>query len=1014
MRKTLSKLVDCSFAKRIGSLEVCFWSHELVTEIRLGFFQLDNKCTKEGLHLLQVGARQFSGPGRHTGPFCHLFLDLGVVEMSQTFQTAAAGAGQPTTGTGSSLQDASNSKKQTDLGPFSAFLVEARARGKLRQLNLPPRFEVLKPVVQAMMLERPHFIPMTSQLVFLRAFVNLQKCLHGQAAGPHGMLLTGPYGCGKTCILGLLANDKVVEAMDSVNFSGQSTERRTLRLNISLYQGLRSFHVLILRRIAFLVSKHRNEADPLLLILEKLRELRMISPKPTEEDLQDAGLKPCGPEPGSSDSRAFFKQLPVEYQTALMGVPISFMAVLNAVLRVACIAVVVCIDDAERLFFSEGSPTGLHDAHSTVTDILSILHVQDSAIGLIICSGHPRAHQLFLPDLKTREFVRCPEQSGLEHLAKRFEKSGLVHVLMPRPVWNTETLIAFVLIYALGGEVVQSQLLGETCAARANGLDLELWQSLNGFEQAGSTPLLAGALEQVLCHHKHSMLEFVRFVDALRSPWQKFLAGKEYWSWLRERELQWLRERANFAFTAYSSVLCRTKGGFDKESLSRLGYDVTKYKVLVSDVVEQLCGSFLSETSSGGSADSRQGSAKADDVFHKAVTFAKSCVDAALDSGLLSYLGAGHISMAHAWVRYEFVCQGLLVDPKIVSSIQFRRWSDEVILCMARALARSRMLPPNDASTRWELDAKVCSDVVAEIPSGTDENENFIKVSNDDGRSGAVAYVHTFPLSPVSLTPMQPAKVQEQDITNLPYQLQQAVLKQLSDMQVGVHDASSTQLWCALVAAGRGLKFSQRALAALLALKRMNPRSAEALGKNNGCIWLREPDSAQGSGQLVAIARRMHQGQLQIRIQRVHVLMASQDALAQGPDCDECRCSIQEMLEQVLGSKDVALTTCVAGASLHELNCRALGDVVLTAILHQFDSDFDKLGQMFNRLLPNFEVDVQFCPPAIATTFTVASHMTQAVQAAGVTLLDGQDLREHWGPLGVVCESLGVLLASAS
>ena len=211
---------------------------------------------------------------------------------------------------------------------------------------------------------------------------------------------------------------------------------------------------------------------------------------------------------------------------------------------------------------------------------------------------------------------------------------------------------------------------------------------------------------------------------------------------------------------------------------------------------------------------------------------------------------------------------------------------------------------------------------------------------------------------------------------------------------------------------------SERALAAYDSLQRAHSTLKEWMTLFKGGFWIKEVSNSWGSNVLGVFPEHGERA-MTVRIVRSYTILASQEVLKSGDRDGVGAAKVQEVVKGIMGveSFDEARREHLGRSHLPAV--RAVGDVCIAAIAEKLSTVPSRTSPriwkaFFDKLVMRGDVRVVDGGAMIATTHRVPDELRDYVEnQLGIRILDGSNLRGHWGALQRVCDAQGVYLEAA-
>ncbi len=908
----------------------------------------------------------------------------------------------------------------------------------------------VKAIIDALIDNIPDFFPfrnLTGVIVLFRELVGL---IHStERLNRRSILVTGPKGTGKSFLFQALQNFQVLQALRSPSKYSTVGEQFTISFYIDLSDPT-SFPSFTAWALAEASTKLRQlplpEHQAVAQIISKLPgnytksavdqfEPLAVVQRSTLKDLVDEQKR------AFADCRRLWGALD---DCSALPENCSPLVALSLLLRSVFVGALIFVDEAETLFNCskynfETAKTWLDQMHSTIA-------IEASAIGLVVCASYQRARQFFLSDDLPHQF---PQQFRA-HLALRNNWNGdkLRHLRMSPPSWTTLELAWFILfrcwIFAQSKSMqpysniirqYQSRRVGEDGSLDTvpHRLDLQASRSLELLQEqailldlqflrstgdeTSHKEILESSLTVFLKLYGRSPRNVAGVLHTLCSTgmpraWPELdSAGETLRVWSIDGP------EALLAFQAYTAAQSEKL-----PSIDFLHYEAASFAVPEQELLEQI-----------------QRSASTTDL-----TFAKHCVDAALDSGALKILANRSVSLADPAYYIHNLCGGA-VSTTITCWLQHPGYGQEAEIILARAFRRL-VLSDKFPGLRG------LKDISVQVADSTGP----IATYNDDTTAPAdgLARISVVALSETDSDlqkPLSSIAVTEKMVVSLfgrsEYKRQQA--------------GNDQRAWLAARAAAAkqsGLT-SARAIAAYLGYNATHYDLADALslrGPRDPILVKESPDVL--GGDLVGIFPISTGRELVVHILRMQVKVASQKSLRSTSstasqdrcletvskflgiqarmglvDSDETRHLKQLMKarrsaggEQIPRDIDAQILQAERDAdrkhnsvvdeaisSRHNAVCQAIADLITMATAldarrtPSSSSQSKSLQEMFDDFAGRFKV--KFHDPIMLTTHTVSDATRAMAKSHRVNVLDATDLSTCWGALQHVGRQLGIL-----
>ena len=822
--------------------------------------------------------------------------------------------------------------------------------------------------------------------------------LHNSSGVPKSILLTGPRGIGKswlfrtagdpTILAAILTDFPTHHTLDTSDDAdlGPITILKSLDLSGFSEGQTQSFHEWVILQIVDNLKVHENRQNTVDI-------LSCVA------DIVGSGNQTQDVHP-SSKFEAAIRLLPESEERAVALANLTdgrtILKFVSACLVHARVAALFSVDEAECLFKDASFTKGM--AALWKSQMLAILAIPNTAIGVVVCASFQRANQLFLTKSGDHTF---PDE--YTHLSLRSDWNGtkLQHFRMSQPTWTRELLSRYIWASC-------SKTLGKKRAEQQDSenkrLDALFIRSSEHSDEEGVLRALDASLEHFLRLYGHTPRKVTRALEEkvkiLKPPCRWPDPEVSHHGYIGGEAVEQL-QRAQRGLAAYIEALNRPL-----KNLTHLDFDPALYGVSREKIKARLVAS---DTGSSDTAVS-VGSA-AMDSKRPALKRATECIDAAIDGGMLVYIDKGALSLADPSINVEHVCADT-VSPVAVSWLRHKGYGKEAEILVARNLARSPHCGPPGAY------------VLGLGPSGT------AIISNSDSAASEMATVHLIALSPEG-NPLTQKSIRSGDLeeffgdsqSSQEYQLAQAAKQKLTNLRArkakrtamdeakrAVEDHPVLPLWQMLQAAGQEYGMDDDSLAAYLSVRRTHSSVRAAILKQRE-VWVKEaPDTMGGDllGLVMSVAGADSDAQIMVQTARVQVKIATQDSLSNlkskaGSD------STHEALNGFLDPAKAATSQDKQSHSVrHEPTASAVerfmqGVLVCAGDKPQPSSWHEQYNSCQGCLV------FEHGRPCIATTHTVPATVRSTCNAAGVDVLDASSLADYWSDLGVACEALGVL-----
>jgi len=366
---------------------------------------------------------------------------------------------------------------------------------------------------------------------------------------------------------------------------------------------------------------------------------------------------------------------------------------------------------------------------------------------------------------------------------------------------------------------------------------------------------------------------------------------------------------------------------------------------------------------------------------------AQVSLNTTLDLGTLHHAPNGCLSIGDPSAFARFACKRGSVSSQVLSWLYHVGYGEKAELPVARMLARSELLVrahKTPAGSTAAMFARAQQHVLV---------GNAASVSDSDELAGSLSQLHVVALGPQGelLTPLS---VRIDDMK--PF----VQLFQLTFAQKPSH----ADLWEAIRQAASSRNISMRAIAACIAFQRTHTETLQKLSVRSGGQILKEVPDAVGA-DLIGINIARADEKMHVQLVRVQVKVAAQFSLQAGPGVKAGNDSISRAVKKFKHTDDL---------SWHLQACTAIADMFRARLVKLHDvHDVGTWLQRFGKITDS-KCTFSFAPPTVVTTHVPKEDVQQRVRDEGFTLLCGNDVASHWGPLGAVCQRLGVLLAPPS
>ena len=268
------------------------------------------------------------------------------------------------------------------------------------------------------------------------ALAILERKLHLKPELSDAVLFSGPAGTGKSHLVQVFAGHMAVRNASSAD--GSLTLCCTQNLHEHIRTSTGSFQEWLLNAIAEEL-RVLGQRVPVQQALKRLaaHAKGQLSSTVSGEQLM-AILS------GNGVSSADSATLPQEVCATLRATRSEGrIAMANAVLRQANIAVIAHIDEAECLF--QFDHFLLDCANEWCIQLRSLMKMSRPAVSVVMCTSFQRARQLFFSD---EEPSKVPRKYTHLELVRDWGKSNLSHICLGNPAWTATSLAAFLLTCA--------------------------------------------------------------------------------------------------------------------------------------------------------------------------------------------------------------------------------------------------------------------------------------------------------------------------------------------------------------------------------------------------------------------------------------------------------------------------------------------------------------------------------------------------------------------------------------
>ncbi|CAE7698441.1 unnamed protein product [Symbiodinium sp. KB8] len=837
------------------------------------------------------------------------------------------------------------------------------------------------------------FLPMTHLFRAFRVLATMLKGTHEHEEA-QACLISGPKGVGKSRLF-----EAIAKAMDEENRKG-ADGRLTICFRIDLQRHSseddESFHERLFKAIIYeldLLNRHAEVAE----VLSNLATHAAGSKNENVEkgDLQDIFTLRGDPEALSPKLRA---DLSVAGKRGRLDMA-------SALLKQAGIAVLVIVDEAEHLF--QGLKFDSNLAKRWHRQLQEILGVDDPTIGMVICASFQRSRQLFLSDGSAHDF---PPEYTHASLRANWNGKKFEHLRIGGAMWAEDSLKAFLLTHAcktvdpsftLYREEAETQTAGAAVDAtqepsgaavkekmQPSEAALEMARKLDAMflERLGEDELrdeekLKSSLERALELYGHTPRELMRAARKCLPVW---IPGAPW----PDRPVPQRHSDSNPPSTLFQHVIDSFLASLPaavRAKLPRatmLGFRSSQYVVPRDEFTRKLAG--LPEQPAAAAAG--DGTARAD----AATKAATRLIDDAIDKGWLVEHGKG-LGLASLEVYRRFGRGGVHGD--VMVWMRHDGYGERAELPITRALAR---MPDQDGDVlvRDEGGGEEDSEGVAE------SQKQAVKASNSDTEGGQLAGVRmTVVTGRTAGLPAQAAAPAES--VGPPH------------AAAGAGGAGGGGQ-----AAGAEADWSARARAAYEALEQVDESFKEYLALRKGAFWMKELPDVYG-GDVIRVSFEEKDGVTTVWIMRVQVKRANQKTLKYGDVNDAGAAAVRKAVEGLMGVKPYGRAKREDIRRKHKPAVRAVGDLIAAAKAmynkrklspHQMPA-WDRLFQAY---VGGEDFHVEDGGAMIALTHTVPDGMREHVEGQlGIRIVDGTNLRGHWGPLGPASKGEGLYLESA-
>lgn len=847
----------------------------------------------------------------------------------------------------------------------------------------------------------PNYIFLPSILPILRHICIMIQGLHNPSGVPKSILLTGPRGIGKswlfrtagdpTILAAILTDFPTQHTLDTSDDAelGPITILESLDLSGFSEGQTQSLHEWVILQIVDNLKVHENRQNTVDI-------LSCVA------DIVGSGNQAQDVHP-SSKFEAAIRLLPESEERTVALANLTdgrtILKFVSACLVHARVAALFLVDEAECLFKDASFTKGM--AALWKSQMLAILAIPNTAIGVVVCASFQRANQLFLTKSGDHTF---PDE--YTHLSLRSDWNGtkLQHFRMSQPTWTRELLSRY--IWATCSKTFGKKRAEQQDSENKRLDALFIRGSEHSDEGGDELRALDASLEHFLRLYGHTPRKVTRALE------EKVKSLKPPCRWpdpapidrddvnVHGEAVEQL-QRAQRGLAAYIEALDRPL-----KNLTHLDFDPALYGVPREKIKARLVAS---DTGSSDTAVS-VGSA-AMDSKRPALKRATDCIDAAIDGGMLVYIDKGFLSLADPSINVEHVCADT-VSPVAVSWLRHKGYGEEAEILVARNLARSPHCGPPDAY------------VLGLGPSGT------AIVSNRDSAASEMATVHLIALSPEG-KPLTQKSIRSGDLEELfgdsqsyqEYQLAQAAKQKLTNLRArkakstamdeakrAVEDHPVLPLWQMLQAAGQEYGMDADSLAAYLSVCRTHSSVRAAILELRQ-VWVKEAPDAMGGdllGLVMSVAGADSDGKIMVQTARVQVKIATQDSLS-NPKSTAGSDRTHEALKGLLDPAKAATSQNKQSHSVrHEPTVSAVERFMQGVLVCAGDKpEPSSWHEQYNSCQGWLEFEHR--RPCIATTHTVPATVRSTCDAAGVDVLDAAGLADYWGDLGVACEALGVL-----
>ena len=917
----------------------------------------------------------------------------------------------------------------------------------------------LRGVLRALLKTDQNFFPFVHILDLLNAIVQLVQLLHYDGDSPRPMLVTGPKGIGKSYLFRAIGHRDVLQAMRGQLGDCFSPQTATFSFHIDLLKANSwpSFTSWALYSTAAALGSGTNMQKAVSLIIrllpayiglnqgdKKHKDFSLLSPEcvldaisqvketHTELDLHESWWSEVAGSP-------------------LLGQERTPLEVMSCLLRHSHSCVLFIVDEAESLF--QSSHYKYATAQLWLDQMQGTLDIVRPTFGIILCASFQRARQLFLYDGQQHEFPGHYKDHS--RLRSNWNETKFEHLRVPPPIWSSHRLALFMLSH--NANISQRRLAtmaqrSRTLGAAASGvgdasneampheyfptgtyridhqssiileeaklLDQQFLRPAN--EEVTAQEIIEGALSLFLAKYGIIPRKLTAAIEGIHRSMLKVAGNPGTGSlpcrWPRpgqSRDLHRTQQYSSAAATAFEAYISLQSSNL--RGASYLGYDPADFGASESQLFHVI-------TREPG----------VDSLVHQ--VHVHRCVDAALDSGILSYLQDGRLALAEPAFYLHRICRGL-VSHEAVYWMQHPGYGEKAELVLARALRRYTLSEGLGGMSQ--------TGDVSVLAFG---DKGSVEVSNEDSTA-----------PPLGLATLNVIALQKEPGADGMRPLTEKAVSAAMVIEVfsktvvqAVPSGRPHRAWLAAkrAAAAEVQDVCPETLAAFLSSQTTHPEVLSRLdmGVELQPVLLKESPDALG-GDLVGIFPRETSDGVKVHIFRIQVKVATQQTLQAGPDStastDRCREAIANFLgdgvnvsmmapddpkqkafkglgaDEVrqLGAEMVAKHAEAVAESLEQRHFRAssaIADVVAMSTALAGFKEYGHSCALSDKLVEYFEVCKSkaswvFHPPCLITTHTVKAAALDMARRCQVTVLDAPKLEHHWGRIGQVCQTLGIL-----